>query len=144
VPPVGGTPASKGGYSIGSGKGASGTRVGGVGGCEGQVFVVQAKMEGLDLGKIDPKEVVTEGGDDDDNCNEGDVQEVRAVLMELLELRGHAEGLQDLAAKSKRKQRKVLRGYLGRLRGRLTPCLEQLCEPDELRALLAGIDLLLE
>ena len=75
-------------------------------------------------------------------CSEGEVQET--LLDALLEIRSCAEGLQDLAAKARCKQRKLLRGYLGRVRGLITSSLGQIRESEVVRALLAEVGLLLE
>ncbi len=144
-------PSARGRYSIGSGKGTRGTEcrqhpvrgpaklffAGNGGNCQsggsGQDSngtVVPAGMEAEDASMLVP------------GCSEGEVQET--LLGTLLEIRSLAEGLQDLAGKARRKQRELLRGYLGRMRGLVTLSLEQVCESDVLRALLAEVDLLLD
>ena len=144
-------PSARGRYSIGSGKGTRGTEcrqhpvrgpaklffAGHGGNCQsggsGQDSngtVVPAGMEAEDASMLVP------------GCSEGEVLET--LLGTLLEIRSLAEGLQDLAGKARRKQRELLRGYLGRMRGLVTLSLEQICESDVLRTLLAEVDLLLD
>ena len=67
-------------------------------------------------------------------CSEGLVQET--MLKGLMALRSHAEGLQDLPAKSRMKRKKVLQNLLGEVRVLYG------CESDVLRALFAEVKLL--